>query len=116
MNQQEAPRAVTLSVLRAGTRRKIMSYEEVFTNFIASGGSTDTFMTKCKVHNRSSNLKRIVLATNLEELIIRDPDRQTIGRRTFSRRTSRRCGTWSSCFPAHLTVTIWTILCWASLT
>ncbi len=33
------------------------------------------FMTKGKVHKRRSDRKRTVLAVNLEELILRDPDR-----------------------------------------
>ncbi len=41
--------------------------------------------------------------------------RQARGRRTESRRTSRRCGTKRSGLSAHLTTAFWTILCVAFL-
>jgi hypothetical protein len=85
MNQQESTRAVIVSGLRAGrTVKEIMDFANIkksmvyglkkkYEEFIASGGSPDTFEIARKIHKRRSDYKGTALAEDLRELVSKDP-------------------------------------------
>jgi transposase len=87
MNQQESTRAVIVAGLRAGrTVKEIMSFANIkkstvydvkkkYYEFIASGGSPDTFKIARKMHKRRSDYKGTALAEDLRELVTKDPGR-----------------------------------------
>jgi succinate dehydrogenase/fumarate reductase flavoprotein subunit len=87
MNQQESTRAVIVSGLRAGrTVKEIMDFANIkkstvydvkkkYDEYIASGGSPNTFEIATKIHKRRSDYKGTALAEDLRELVSKDPGR-----------------------------------------
>ncbi len=87
MNQQESTRAVIVSGLRAGrTVKEIKDFSNIkkstvydvkkkYDEFIASGGSPDSFEFARKIHKRRSGYKGTALAEDLWELVSMDPSR-----------------------------------------
>jgi hypothetical protein len=86
MNQQESTRAVIVAALHAGwTVKEIMNFANIkkstvydvkkYDEFIASGGSPDTFKIARKMYKRRRDYKGTALVEDLWELVTKDPGR-----------------------------------------